>query len=109
VQQVQRGRDFHFVQHPITRQLFQRHVADGSFRVGNYDPKHFFVCVTHLQCGLFIELWQFRSRAGDRDLGSAIARSGFLSFSGKAMQAFAIIRLGLFPMNVPCTSGMKFA
>lgn len=87
------GRDFHFVQHPITRRLmilFQRYVADGSFRAGNYDQIHFFVFVTRLQCGLFIELWQFRSHAGDRDLDSAIARSDFLSFSGKAMQAFAI-------------------
>jgi hypothetical protein len=53
--------------------LFQRHVADGSFRVGNYDQIHFFVFVIHLQCGLFIELWQFRPHAGDRDLDSAIA------------------------------------
>lgn len=53
--------------------LFQRHVADGSFRVGNYDQIHFFVFVIHLQCGLFIELWQFRPYAGDRDLDSAIA------------------------------------
>ena len=85
--------DFHFVQHPITRRLmilFQRYVADGSFRAGNYDQIHFFVFVTRLQCGLFIELWQFRSHAGDRDLDSAIARSDFLSFSGKARQAFAI-------------------
>ena len=69
--------------------LFQRHVAEGSFRVGNYDQIHFFVFVTTCS-GLFIELWQFRSHAGDRDLDSAIARSDFLSFSGKAMQAFAI-------------------
>ena len=70
--------------------FFKSEIVEVSFRVGDHDQIHFFALVTDLQRCLFIELWQFRPRARDRDLDFAIVRRDFLSLSGKSMQPLAI-------------------
>ena len=70
--------------------FFQSHIFYVSFRVRDYDQIHLFALVAHLQRRLLVELGQFRPRAGDSDLDSAIVRSDFLSFSGKPMLPLAV-------------------